>query len=425
VSKARPTVRVLLVADPQSPTTWGWVDAVRSADVIVLGADGFPWPEHRPVAEGREDSGWNARQKLRCLAGAMPGGSNLVRCIRLTIGPLLAPIRGRRIRRAVIRANPDIVHGLRIPSEAMAALAACPQDVPLAVSIWGNDLTHLALTSRLVGHATRKVLARADLLFADCQRDIDLARSWGLRPPTPTAVLPGGGGINLAVMAEEDHSLMSHLPKLLSPDHRLVVNARGARPYVRNGVLLDALSLLADDLDPDVRVVFADSAHDASLRRSIERHRLRSSIIVTGRLSHRDMMALLTQAQVSVSITDQDGTPNSLLESMAAGSIPVCSDLPSIREWIEPGRNGFLAAYDDAQGVACAIRLALTLNADTRKAIIAENSQTIAARAERSNTGKSAMRYYTLLQQHSGAAGIPSDPVAMVPVSERAAYGKI
>ena len=133
------------------------------------------------------------------------------------MGPLLAPIKGRRIRRVVKRAKPDVVHALRIPCEAMAALAACPPAVPLAVSIWGIDLTLQASESYLTRRATRRVLARTDLLFADCQRDIDLAGTYGLRPTTPTAVLPGGGGIDLARVAEQDPTLTSHLSDLAGP----------------------------------------------------------------------------------------------------------------------------------------------------------------------------------------------------------------
>lgn len=395
-------MRVLLVADARSPTTWGWVEAVRSAGVVVLDADGLPWPEHRLRAGHGEGAGRDMRQRLRCLAGAMPGGMNLVGAVRRAMGPLMATIRGRRIRHAVTRAKPDVVHGLRVPFEAMTALVACPPQVPLAVSIWGNDLTHEALRNRLAGRAARRVLARADLLFADCQRDIDLAGSWGLRPATPTAVLPGGGGISLVEVTEEDQALTPQLRDLAEPDQGLVVNVRGARPYVRNDVLLEALSLLAADLDPRVRVVFLDSAHDASIRRSIECHQLRDRVTVTGRLSRSDVLSLLRRAQVSVSITDQDGTPNSLLEAMAAGAIPVCSDLPSIREWIEPGRTGFLAAFDEPQAVANALWLALNLPPAEHKEIRSRNERLIAARAERGNCGKQAAeKYCNLLRRRN------------------------
>lgn len=389
-----PPPRVLLVADARSPTTWGWVDAIRSAGVAVLGADGLPWPEHRPRGASGGDRRTDVRQRLRWLAGATPRGLRLVGGARQLAGLLLAPVRGHRIRRVLKRANPDVVHGLRIPFEAVAALVACMPCVPLAVSIWGNDLTHLASQNRLTGRATRRVLARTDLLFADCQRDIDLAVAWGLRPATLTAVLPGGGGIDLARMAGAGLTLTSPLSDLAGSDFRLVVNARGARPYVRNKVLLEALSLLPD-LDPRVRVAFVDSAHDAPLRNSIQRHPLRNRIIVMGKLSPDEMLSLFLRTEISVSITDQDGTPNSLLEAMAAGAVPVCGDLPSIREWIEPGRNGFLAQFDDPQAVADSLRRALSLSSAERTAIRAENSQIIAARAERGSAGQQAAQKYS------------------------------
>ena len=321
----------------------------------------------------------------------------------------MAPIKGRRIRRAVERAKPDVVHGMRIPREAVAAMVACPPAVPLAISIWGDDLTHEAPASRMGGRAARRVLARTDLLFADCQRDIDLAGTWGLRPTTLRAVLPGGGGIDLARVAAEHRKLALQHSDLVGPDHRVVVNARGGRPYVRNEVLLEALSLLATELDPRVRIVFVDSAHDGALCRAIEHHRLSNKIIVTGRCSQGEVLSLFCRAEVSVSITDQDGTPNSLLEAMAAGAIPVCSDLPSIREWIEPGRNGFLAAFNDSLAVADALRLALGLSDAERSAIKTENGQIVAARAERGSAGKHAAAKYGQLVLHREDHLAPAD----------------
>jgi glycosyltransferase involved in cell wall biosynthesis len=396
----KPQVRVLLVADVRSPTTWGWVDAVRSAGVVVLGINGLPWPEHRPLGASREGSRTGVSQRLRSFAGATPRRLRATIKLRQVIGPLLASINGRRIRGVVKRAKPDIIHALRIPCEAMTALAACPSAVPLAVSIWGNDLTLQASESYLTRRATRRVLARTDLLFADCQRDIDLAGKYGLRPRTPTAVLPGGGGIALARVAEQDRTPASPVGDFPAPGDRLLVNARGCRSYVRNEVLLAALSLLATDLDPRVRVVFVDAAHDAALRRSIEHHQLSGRIIVMGKRSPEEVFSLFRRAEVSVSITDYDGTPNSLLEAMAAGAIPVCGDLPSIREWIEPGTNGFLAPSNDPLAVAEALRRALGLTDAERSAIKTENRRLIAARAERSSAGERAAENYGRLVLH-------------------------
>jgi len=387
-------VRVLLIADVRSPITWGWVDSVRSAGVVVLGMDGLPWPERRPLGASRAGRLTGVRQRLRSFAMATPGRLKVTEKARRLAGPVLAPVQGRRIRRAVARARPDVVHGLRLPHEAMTAMVACPPGVPLAVSVWGNDLTHEAPATRMGSRATRRVLARASLLLADCQRDIDLAAAWGLRPAAATAVLPGGGGIDVARVVPEQRGLASQPGDPACRNHRLVVNARGIRAYVHNETLLAALSLLATELDPRVRVVFVDSAHDGALCRAIESHRLRKQMIVTGKRSPAEVLSLFCRAEVSVSITERDGTPNSLLEAMAAGAIPVCGDLPSIREWIEPGRNGFLAAYDDPLAVADALRVALRLSDAERSAIRAENRRIIAARAERGSVGRQAAERY-------------------------------
>jgi glycosyltransferase involved in cell wall biosynthesis len=384
-------VRVLLIGDMRSPHTWGWVDAVRSAGIVILNPDGMPWPEHSNLGENRAGARTAARRWAKSVAGATQRRQRLIATVRRVAGPLLALVRGFRLRRVVRRVQPDIVHGMRIPHEALTALVACPSAVPLAISIWGSDLTYDASRSWVAGCAARQILARTDLLFADCRRDIELAGSWGLRPATRTAVLPGGGGIELAQAAA---SQIEWVAGLRGPGVRLVVNTRGRRPYVRNDVLLAALAMLADDLDPTVHMVFVNSAQDDELLRAIDRHPLVSRIHVTDKRAPGEVLALLRAAEVSVSITDRDGTPNSLLECMSTGAIPVYSDLPSIREWIENGKNGFLAAFDSSQEVAEALHGALALTEIERSALIQENLGIIARRAERRSAGRQAAEAY-------------------------------
>jgi glycosyltransferase involved in cell wall biosynthesis len=54
-----------------------------------------------------------------------------------------------------------------------------------------------------------------------------------------------------------------------------------------------------------------------------------------------------------------DGIPNSLIEAMAYGAIPVVSSIASIREWIRDGENGFLFDPVDDNSIAEAIQRAM------------------------------------------------------------------
>ena len=65
-------------------------------------------------------------------------------------------------------------------------------------------------------------------------------------------------------------------------------------------------------------------------------------VVLLPGLSPEQMGALFRRSQLSVSPSEHDGTPNTLLEAMACGSFPLAGDLESIREWIEPGVNGLL-----------------------------------------------------------------------------------
>jgi glycosyltransferase involved in cell wall biosynthesis len=272
------------------------------------------------------------------------------------------------------------------------AAAACPSNVPLAVSIWGNDLTLAASANPLIARATRRVLTRTSLLYADCQRDLDLAKTWGLRPIASTSLLPGGGGIDLEKFTEFARNSES-----FGQSHRIIINARGLREYVRNDTLLTALAVLAPDLDALMRIIFIDVSQDKDLVAKISCHPLADRITVTGQRSPAEMADFFHQAEISVSITDHDGTPNSLLEAMAAGAVPVCGDIPSIREWIQPGRNGFLADPGNPYEVASALRAALNLSSADRQVMVHENKRIVAARAERQITGREAAKKYRSL----------------------------
>ena len=55
----------------------------------------------------------------------------------------------------------------------------------------------------------------------------------------------------------------------------------------------------------------------------------------------------LGQADIYVSTSLHDGTSVSLLEAMGSGAFPIVTDIPSNREWIHHGQNGFLVPVNE------------------------------------------------------------------------------
>jgi len=110
-------------------------------------------------------------------------------------------------------------------------------------------------------------------------------------------------------------------------------------------------------------------------------------------IPNMDMADLYRRAQILVSPSIHDGTPNTLLEGMACGCLPVAGDLESIREWITPNENGLLFDSTDHHSIAEAIIEGIE-NKSLREKAAGLNGAIISARAEYKNNMQRAEEFY-------------------------------
>ena len=76
---------------------------------------------------------------------------------------------------------------------------------------------------------------------------------------------------------------------------------------------------------------------------------------IEGPVSQSEMADILGCGDAYVTFSSADGIPNSLLEAMACGVVPIVADLPQVREWIEHCKNGYLVLPGDTAGLASTI----------------------------------------------------------------------
>jgi hypothetical protein len=313
------------------------------------------------------------RRMVARFRGLFMSGRNL-------LGPLTAAYYGRRLARMVENLRPDLVHALRLPFEGMMA-GYIPAGVPLAVSIWGNDLTFHARSNAIMGNLTRRTLSRAQGLAADTDRDLRLARWWGFTEQGPTLRVPGSGGVNLAEIERIRFTRYDLLTDFLPAGVPLVVNPRGFRPgSVRNDVFFAAIPLVLQRR-PETAFVCPAMAGQPEALQALQKYTLKGKLHLLPHLQQNHLWDLFVRASVMVSISQHDGTPNSLLEAMSCGCFPVAGDIESTREWITPGVNGLLVEPSSVQGTAEAILTALD-NPALRTKAAESNSRIIRQRAE-------------------------------------------
>jgi glycosyltransferase involved in cell wall biosynthesis len=371
-------MRICFIADARSPIARAWIGyfAGREHEVHVLST--FPCA-----------SDCIPGATIHCLMQATPAPSKRLRSAPWSADlhdglaqPLKAWLLSRRARRLIDMIQPALLHSLRLPIEGY--IGGTLDFHPHVISAWGNDFTLYADRFRLHGQAARKAIVGCDGFLADAQADLDRAVGYGLALRVPRMVLPGAGGVDRAVFRPNGRNQPA-----------LFVNPRGFRRYVRNDTFFEACRVVAD-AHPEARFVGVAMEGWRPIEDAVRRLELGSVTTLTGPLSRHQMADLYQRAAVTVSPTEHDGTPNTLLEAMASGCLPVCGDLPSLREWISSGENGLLC--DAASPASLATAMLRAIEDGPLQARAAEqNPRLVAERADYAASMRQAEEFYAEL----------------------------
>jgi glycosyltransferase involved in cell wall biosynthesis len=281
---------------------------------------------------------------------------------------------------------------MRVPFEGIMTAQADPA-APFLVSIWGNDLTLFAQKFRWTCRETRRALERVDALHCDCERDLKLAGRHGFDVKKPSIVLPGGGGIQLGIFGKHDAKGLAIRRRFNIPDDSpLVCNPRGFRAYVRNDTFFRSIALTAKKRPEVVFAGVGMQGHPIA-ERWVSKLRIQRNVRLLPALPRAEMALLLQTSDIMVSPSEHDGTPNTLLESMAAGAFPIAGDIESVREWITDGVNGSLRSSTDPAQFSEAILSAME-NLTLRRSAADTNRRIIEERAEYTSCMKKAEDFY-------------------------------
>jgi glycosyltransferase involved in cell wall biosynthesis len=343
-------VRIATLADASVDHTPRWTDWLRSR-----GHEVRVWSLETPRA------GFDAEALPRA---PLPGFARY---------PLALPA----LQRALDAWVPDLVDAHYVPNYGV--LGALTGRHPLVVTAWGSDLLLVARRNVLQRARARWVLRRADLVLADAENLAAAARELGA-PAERVHCIPWG--VDLARL----RALEPRTPGL-------IVSARMHEPVYDVATLLRGAGPVLER-HPHARLVVAG---DGSLRPELER--LAAAVLpagrwsFVGRLAFESLAELLGRAEVYLSASLSDSTSVSLLEAMAAGAIPVVSDIEGNREWIADGEGGRLFPCGDAAAVTRALEAALGDPA-WADAARAGNRGVVAGRADREHNLAAIERLY-------------------------------
>jgi L-malate glycosyltransferase len=269
------------------------------------------------------------------------------------------------VRRGIRQLRPDAVHVHSATSYGLLALAAGAE--PFVLTAHGSDLLRTP-RNPLIRPVVRSALRRAALVTVPSEQMRRAALA--LAAPIVPRIEVFQYGVDAARLAE--------LRAGRTRGKRLrVVSARPLEPLYHVDAVVRAMAQLKR---PATLEVYGGGSAYRSLEELVSEHGLESAVRVRGVRPPDEIERALAAADVAVSVSESDGVSIALLEAMAAGAIPVVSDIEANREWIEDGVNGIVVAIDPGD-IAHGIERAAELDP---RAVAARNLELVTARADRS-----------------------------------------
>ena len=279
-------------------------------------------------------------------------------------GFLRYPFAAPALARMLAAFRPQVIDAHYVPNYGL--LGALCGARPLSVTAWGSDLLVAGRRDALQRARARWVMRSADLVLADSDNLAAAARELGAPSGKVRAIPWGVDRDRFRPGVRESGLLLS--TRMHEPVYDIPVLLRGVARVMatRPGLFL----AIAGEGSQRAR-------YEALAARLLPAGRYR----FLGRLAPAEMADWLARAEIMLSASQSDSTSVSLLESMAAGAIPVVSDLEGNREWVTDGDGARFFAVGDDTGVSRALEQALG-DAAWRDAARARNAAVIAERGD-------------------------------------------
>lgn len=291
------------------------------------------------------------------------------------------PARARAVRRILRAINPDVMNSHAVNHGGYIGVASGFH--PHVMSAWGSDILLHPKRSPVHRAQTALALRAADWLLSDSVELHDAMDALGGKHPH-NEVLQFGVDVNHFSPVADGAAFRRKLgvdaatplafsPRVMSPLYNQDVMVE-AWPVVLAKAPNAKLALLRFHPEPEF---------EGRMRARAAALGIEGSIIWPEPLTYAELPQAYAGSDVVISIPSSDGTPVTVLEAMACGAQVVACDLPALRDWVIPGKNGRLAPPRDAARVAEAVAALLQASSDERKSAAAFARARVLERADR------------------------------------------
>jgi hypothetical protein len=361
-------MRILFVGMANSIHLARWINQLDDAKwerflFPVYSVKPHPDLKDLTVVNGAEIPGFQKNRSLRYINNSLPYfiATLFNQILKKRLKPLQPavkpfPLLVHALVSTIKRIKPDIVHSMEFQEAGYLTLAAkerLGEKFPKWIATnWGSDVY---LFGRLAEHRqrVRAVLENCDYYSCECERDVALAREYGLLGEA-LPVFPNAGGFDV------DRCEKLRLPGSVSG--RKLILLKGYQTWA--GRALSGLRALARCKDilrtHGYSIAIFSASSDVKIAAEIFSLDTGVPVEIISPCSHAEMLKKYGQARVYIGLSISDAISTSLLEAIVMGAFPIQSCTACADEWIVDGQSGLIVPPEDVDLIENALRLALT-----------------------------------------------------------------
>jgi glycosyltransferase involved in cell wall biosynthesis len=248
------------------------------------------------------------------------------------------------LKEVLVDVRPDLVHAGPIQSVGLVAVLSGFH--PLISMSWGFDLMMHADRSFYSRWITRNVLSKSDWLFGDCQAVLDKAALFGY-DLAKSSLFPWGVDLERFTPVGENMR-----DKYGWSDETILFCNRSWEPQYGVDIVARAF-VKASALNSNLRLLLLGSGTQQNkIEKIFKDGGVMDKVVFPGQIPNTELPDYYRSADLYISASHTDGSSVSLMEALACGVPAVVSDIPSNKEWITSGEEGWIFSNGSVEELA-------------------------------------------------------------------------
>lgn len=264
------------------------------------------------------------------------------------------------VKQIIKTENPTVIHVHQLGTHAFLTLMANKKsNIPSVYTAWGSDVLQNPETGYFYKKTLTYILRHGKNFTSDSTFMAEVMNKIAGRKLN-TLIANFGINIDNTEGIEKQNILYSN---------------RQLKSLYRIDKIIEAFArFINEENSTDWKLIIgAEGEEKQSLIELAEKLNVQKQVEFVGWLEKEQNSHYYNIAKYYISIPESDATSISLLEAMAAGCVPILSDLPANREWIDDGVNGIIVKDLSQNYIKEAMTVDYKNATEINKKIIAEH----------------------------------------------------